>query len=152
MWKAENARSTLLADRAKLDMAALQVLAVFCFLPLPGELDLEGTHARESIFLAQFTMPAWCLSFLYRPYSLNKSRRDFVVFSLISGYELLFICWHAPLLRGVQGEWFWHTPMLSPGMKETGVRIWGWLPVHACLLLLGLTGLRAAYRLKKKIL
>lgn len=86
MWKAEKARSTLLADRAKLDRAALQVLAVFCFLPLLGEQDLAGAHAWESVFLAQFAIPAWCQSFLYRPYSLNKSRRDFFVFSLLSGY------------------------------------------------------------------
>lgn len=152
MWKAEKARSALLADKAKLDMGMLLVLAVFCFVPLLGEQDLEGTHAWESIVLAHFAIPVWCLSSLYRPYSLNKNQRDIVVFSLISGYELLFICWHSPLLWGVHGEWFWHIPMLSPGMKESGGSIWGWLPVHACLLLLGLTGLRAAYRIKKKIL
>lgn len=96
MGEVEEIRHTRLADRTKMMMAALLVLAIFCFLPLHAEQEPAGMHAWESLFLAHFAAPAWCISFLYRPYCLRKYWRDIAVFGLVSGYELLFICWHAP--------------------------------------------------------
>lgn len=151
MWKAEKARRDLLVSRARLNMAALLVLAVCCFVPLHGEQDAAGTHAWESLYLAYFGGPVWCVVFLYRPHSLVKPVRDMVIFGLLLVYELLLICWHLPLLWGMRGGWCWHSSLLNPGMAEQGT-VWGWLPVHACLLLLAVVGSVASYRLKKNIL
>lgn len=103
MWKAEKARRELLVKSARLDMAALLVLAVVCFLPLHGELDCAGTHAWESLLLAYFGLPVWCVAFLYRPRSLVKWGWDVEVFGGMLVAELLLIGWHAPLLWGGDG-------------------------------------------------
>ena len=148
MFKCEKARRMLLVDRAKLNMAALLVLAVVCFLPLHAEQDCAGTHAWESLCLAILAVPAWCVAFLYRPRSMVKLGRDAVVFRLLLGYELLLICWHAPLLWGVRCPWYWHRAMLNPGMEGQG-EVWGWLPVHGCMLVLAVMGCVAVKRLKE---
>ena len=148
MFKCEKARRVLLVDNARLNMAAMLVLAVFWIVLLGGETDCAGTHAWESICLAFFAVPAWCVAFLYRPYSFAKRGWDALVFGLVLGYEALLICWHAPLLWGVHCPWYWHRGMLNPGMEEQG-DAWGWLPVHACMLAFALVGIWTLYRLKK---
>lgn len=151
MFRCEKARRVLLVDKVKLNMAALLVLAVACFLPLHGEQDCAGTHAWESLCLAYFAAPAWCVAFLYRPHCLEKWGRDMVVFGVMAGYEALLICWHAPLLWGVRCPWYWHSAMLNPGMEGQG-EVWGWLPVHACMLALAIVGAYAVHRLKKNMI
>ena len=151
MWKAEKARRELLVKSARLDMAALLVLSVVCFLPLHGELDCTGTHAWESLLLAYFGLPVWCVAFLYRPRSLVKWGWDVVVFGGMLVAELLLIGWHAPLLWGGRWGGYWYLGMLPPGYAGQGV-VWGWLPVHACLLMLAGVGLRAACRTSGKCL
>ena len=148
MFKCEKARRGLLVDNAKLNMAALLVLAVFCLVLLGGEKDCAGTHAWESICLAFCAVPAWCVAFLYRPYSFVKRGRDALVFGLVLGYEAVLICWHAPLLWGVHDWWYWHTGVMHPRWAETSM-VWGWLPVHACMLAFALVGIWTLYRLKK---
>ena len=71
-----------------------------------------------------------------------------VVFGLLLGYEALLICWHAPLLWGEHDRWYWHTGLMHPRWVEPSV-VWGWLPVHVCMLGLALVGVRTLYRLKK---
>lgn len=148
MFKCEKARRLLLEDTAKLNMGALLVLAVFCFLPLHAENDCAGTHAWESLCLAYLAAPAWCVAVLYRSCCFVKPGRDAVIFGLLLGYELLLIAWHAPLLWGMRCPWYWHAGVLNPGMEGEGM-VWGWLPVHGCMLVLALVGLRAVLQLKK---
>ena len=91
MWKAEKARYALAVKRAELNTAALLTLAFFCFLPLMGELDCNGTHAWTSIDLALLGVPVWCMAFLYRGWSFANHRRDMWVYGLLLASARLFI-------------------------------------------------------------
>lgn len=135
MWRAEKARYALAVKRASLNTAALLTLAVFCFLPLMGEQDCHGTHSWESIDLALLGVPVWCMAFLYRGWCFENHRRDMVVYGALLVYELVLVCCHAPLLWGQRCAWFWHHIVFS-AQRQTEGAVWGWLPGHACLLVL----------------
>ena len=100
MWRCEKARRELAVKSAELNTAALLTLAFFCFLPLMGEQDCNGTHAWESIDLAILGAPVWCIAFLYREWSFRNPRRDMWVYGLLLAYELVLVGCHASLLWG----------------------------------------------------
>lgn len=133
---------------AELISTALLALAVLCFLPLFGELDCSGTHAWESMALASLGIPAWCIAFQYRKQSFMNHRRDAWVYGLLLAYELVLVSWHAPLLWGVHTGACWYLPLLHPAWVTEGP-VWGWLPVHACLLLQMVCSLLVTHRLKR---
>ena len=134
-WKAEKARYALAVKRAELNTAALLTLAFFCFLPLMGEQDCSGTHAWESIDLALLGVPVWCIAFLYRGWSFTNHHRDMWVYGLLLVYELVLVACHASLLWGLRTFCCWHQLIFS-SLVQTEGSVWGWLPGHACLLLL----------------
>ena len=125
MWKAEKARYALAVKRAELNTAALLTLAFFCFLPLMGELDCNGTHAWTSIDLALLGVPVWCMAFLYRGWSFANHRRDMWVYGLLLAYELVLVGCHASLLWGLRAACCWHQLVFSSQVQTDG-SVWGW--------------------------
>ena len=149
MWKAEKARYALAVKRAELNTAALLTLAFFCFLPLMAEQDCNGTHAWDSIDLALLGVPVWCAAFLYRGWSFSNHRRDMWVYGLLLVYELVLVSCHVSMLWGVRAVCCWHSLVFSSETHTEG-SVWGWLPGHACLLLLAGYSFVLSWRLARR--
>ena len=149
MWKAEKARHALAVKRAELNTAALLTLAFFCFLPLINEQDCNGTHAWDSIDLALLGVPVWCAAFMYRGWSFSNHRRDMWVYGLLLVYELVLVSCHVSMLWGVRTICCWHSLVFSSETHTEG-SVWGWLPGHACLLLLAGYSFVLSWRLARR--